>query len=86
MAPRTPKPTTPPAKVALDLVISLDKLTIGDLLLFAALKDGSAGMPEMVDLLDRCVVGGALSLPITALKPAAEALAAAMGTLSNPKN
>lgn len=88
MSPRTPKATTTPAPAAtqLDIVITLDRLVIGDLKLFAALKGGTADQMDMIDLLGRCVVGGIDHLPFTALPQIAQALAAAMERSSNPKN
>jgi hypothetical protein len=91
--PRTPKPRTPapvqpaaPAIPQLDIEIALDALTIGDLRLFSALKNGTAGELDLVDLLDRCVVGGVAHLPLTAMPQIAQALSKALDASSNPKN
>ncbi|MDQ2995467.1 MAG: hypothetical protein M3R61_00205 [Chloroflexota bacterium] len=91
--PRTPNATpdaaadqAAAAPQQLDIQITLDALTIGDLKLFGALQKGTADQMEMIDLLARCVVGGIDHLPFTALPQIAQALAAAMGDASNPKN
>lgn len=86
--PRTPKATPAPVEtpVQLDIQITLDKLTIGDLRIFNALKNGTAGEPDLVDLLNRCVIGGVEHLPLSAMPQIAQALSAAIAESSNPKN
>lgn len=86
-----PRKSSAPAAAAeapapLDIVITLDGLTIGDLKLFTALQQGTAHQADLIDLLGRCVVGGIDHLPFTALPQIAQALSAAMAQSSNPKN
>jgi len=77
-----PAPTAP----ALDIQINLDGLTIGDLRLFAALKNGTADEMALVDLFNRCVVGGVDHLPMRALSQVALALADAMRAAQSPNS
>jgi hypothetical protein len=91
MPPRkSPTPTeataVQPVASQLDVEITLNRLTIGDLRIFSALKHGTAGELDLVDLLDRCVVGGVEHLPLTAMPQIAQALSEAIAASSNAKN
>jgi hypothetical protein len=88
-APAPAQPTqaaAPTAPIVLDIQINLDGLTIGDLRLFAALKNGTADEMALVDLFNRCVVGGVDHLPMRALSQVALALADAMRVAQSPNS
>lgn len=72
--------------LTLGLEITLDNLTIGDLRVFAALKNGTADELAMIDLLNRCVAGGIEHLPLSKLAEVATALANAIKASQNPNS
>jgi hypothetical protein len=70
----------------MDIKVQLDALTIGDLERMDAAARGEVPMSQLIDLLDRVVVGGVRHLPLTALSDIIAALSAAIAEMSNPKN
>lgn len=66
--------------------IDLDALTIGDLVLFDTLGGETARFtPELMDMLDRVVVGGARRRPLRDLRQIMGALQAATSAMAEPE-
>lgn len=70
----------------LAIKIDLSGLTIGDLKLFDTFQAGNGGNAQLVDFLDRVVVGGASSLPLASLPEVVEAIKLEVQQLANPKD
>lgn len=70
--------------VKLEVDVNLDALTIGDLETIDKSRRGELAVAEMLDLLDRVVVGGARHLPLRAMRDIVERLQQEMDVISNP--
>lgn len=69
----------------LAITVDISKMVLSDLeILDNAQVPGKANMKQMLDLLDRVVVGGARSLPLNALPQILEAINKAITEASNP--
>lgn len=65
-----------------EIVVQVDDtFTLGDL---AKMSDPKTPAHELIGLLDRCVVGGALHLPVSRLRAVAEAVGKAIADAANP--
>ena len=64
--------------------VSLDQLTIGDLDTLESFASGSTKPGEITELLDRCVMGGARQLPLTAIADIVKALGEAISEMADP--
>jgi hypothetical protein len=67
-----------------EITVDLSCLTIGDLVLFDALRTRQSTQADLVTFLDRVVVGGASRLPLTRLGDVMKAISAGMAQLGNP--
>lgn len=67
----------------LEITVDLTKLEIGDLALMQTAEDQKVS-PEMVDMLDRVVVGGCRHMPITRLNDVMKAINEALEDEANP--
>ncbi len=67
-----------------EIRIDISCLKIRDLATLDQMARGTLSPSEIIDLLDRVVVGGAADLPLTAIGEIINALVAAVGEASNP--
>lgn len=70
----------------IDITVSLDNLTLGDLETIDKARTNQATMTDMLDVLDRAVVGGNIrKLPLKALNQLIAKLNEAVEQGSNPQ-
>lgn len=71
----------------LEIRVNLDALTFGDLEMAMAAEGGQdVPVKELLPFLNRVVVGGVKTIPVTAMPQIMDALAKALGSMANPKN
>lgn len=69
----------------IEVDVNLDELTIGDLETIDKSRRGEIPVSEMLDLLDRVVVGGARHLPLRAMREIVERLEKEINAEANPQ-
>lgn len=70
----------------MNVQVDLSKATIGDLRLLDGVARGKTPLGEMVDFLDRVVIGGAAQLPMTEYRAVMEAVMSAISGGETEKN
>ncbi len=69
---------------SIEIKVDVNAMTLGDLEIIDKAQRKEANLTELLDLLDRVVVGGARHLPLTALDAIVEKLQEQIGSVTNP--
>jgi len=79
--------TAPAVDDTIKLTVDVDRLTLGDLELFDKFSEGNTKATELLDFLQRIVVGTDIrTLPLSRMQDVMTAVSAAITQVTNPGN